>query len=250
MSRKDDFPLPRLDNPLSILDSFGKAVQNLGNIINNVDSKIRQIDNAMQSIDRILNVPPTKIPIPTPIPTQTQRKTSSGSHFSYEGQTEVDYCIECAVKHGQTAKVLLREAIQRAMAASPDDPGVIEKVRGAVEELVGMEDDTETVKNDRVALLNKMARSLRKYIYAKGAEIGKATLDDLKTIKEMTDKLVDAVYKVRQIESECIACKVEDICGTNLKCLKFIEEGLKKAKTKEEAEKVLNEARERFKGEK
>ncbi|GAJ07880.1 unnamed protein product, partial [marine sediment metagenome] len=67
------------------------------------------------------------------------------SHLSYEGQSEIDYCIECSVKHGQTAKVFAREALQRAEAeGNPSSEGVKEKIRGIVEELTGMEDDTNT----------------------------------------------------------------------------------------------------------
>lgn len=130
------------------------------------------------------------------------------SHLSYEGQSETDYCIECAVKHSQTAKVLMREAVQRAEAGNPHVEGVKEKVRGVIEELSGMEDDTNTVQNENVSRLNNTTRNLRKYIYSTQAEIGGADLGTLKQIKMMIDKLVEETYEVREKEEECPECVV------------------------------------------
>ena len=129
-------------------------------------------------------------------------------HLSFGGQSAVDYCIECAVKHGQTIKVKAREAVQRAEADGPQTEGVKEKVRGVVEELTGMEDDTETVQNENVTGLNKAARELRKHIYGTQAEIGGAKIEDLREIKRAVDALVDEVYKVREEEEECPECVV------------------------------------------
>lgn len=132
---------------------------------------------------------------------------------SFEGQSAVDYCIECAVKHSQTAKVLMREALQRANAGDPALPGVMEKVRGVTEELCGLEDDTSTVDNKRVVSLNTMARELRKTIYTSGAELGTAKTEDLEKIKKMTDVLVEATYLVRGAE-ECPNCDLDGLIIT------------------------------------
>lgn len=131
------------------------------------------------------------------------------SHLSYEGQSGLDYCVECSLKHGQTAKVLMREAIQRAESDSPQAEGVKEKVRGVVEELSGMEDDTDTVlDNENVRRLNQRARELRKYIYSTQAEIGGAKLETLREIKSRIDSLVTETYRVREEEEECPECIV------------------------------------------
>lgn len=157
-------------------------------------------------------------------------------------KSELDYCVECAIKHSQTAKILMREALQRAQAGSPSDWGVQEKVRGVVEELVGLEDDTDTTKNERVAELNNVTRILRKFIYTTKAEVGGASLDQLREIKDMVDKLVDAAYKVRMRE-ECVGCSVEELCRGNLECVEFMEKAAKAVKSPEEFKKILNEAR-------
>jgi len=169
----------------------------------------------------------------------------SHTHLSYEGQSKLDYCVECLSKHSQAGSVLMREAVQRAEAGSPSDPGVLEKVRGAVKELVGFEDDSDTVKNEKVSTLNSLSRTLRKFIYAKKAEIGGASLADLREIKDMVDKLVDATYTVRTSE-ECIGCTAETLCGGNLECVEFIERAAKSVKDPEEFRKILKEAREKY----
>ena len=157
------------------------------------------------------------------------------SHLSFEGQSKVSYCLECSEKHGQTAKILLREALQRATADGPDSEGVVEKVRGVVEELSGFEDDTNTVENPKVSVLNNMAREIRKTIYASQAEIGGATMDILEQVKKDLDHLVDETYNVRQTE-ECPTCKIE------VKTEKAVE----KAPSLDEYGKSVSEKRRQF----
>ena len=130
------------------------------------------------------------------------------SHLSFEGQSPTSYCLECSEKHGQTAKVFMREGLQRAEVDGSNSEGVIEKVRGVVEELTGFEADTETVENPEVSALNAEAREIRKFIYASKAEIGGASIEILQEIKKKIDGLVDAVYILRQKE-ECPTCKIK-----------------------------------------
>jgi len=146
------------------------------------------------------------------------------SHLSFEGQSKVSYCLECGEKHGNTAKVFLREALQRATVDGPESEGVMEKVRGIVEELTGYEADTnvEATLYPKIASLNSMARELRKSIFASQAEIGGATMDDLEQIKKDIDHLVDETYNARQTE-ECPTCKIKE-------------------KTEDAAEKIIEEA--------
>lgn len=169
------------------------------------------------------------------------------SHLSYEGQSKVDYCIECSVKHSQTAKVLMREALQRAEADDPSSEAVQEKVRGVIEELTGMEDDTDTVENENVRALNAAARELRKDIYSSKAEIGGTNLDTLREFKEKIDALVDQAYKVREEEEVCVSCVAPAVCLGDKSC----EAELERAATqgKEEFNRVVEELRSRPRGE-
>jgi len=164
---------------------------------------------------------------------------------SFKDQSDVDYCIECSVKHSQTAKVLMREALQRAEAGDPSLEGVKEKVRGVVLEICGMEDDTTTVMSEMVVMLNVSARELRKFIYTTGAELGKASIGDLREIKGMIDDLVEASYTVRAAE-DCAACNVESICGGDVECMQFLIDAANKVETSEEWESFLKEAKERY----
>lgn len=166
---------------------------------------------------------------------------------SYTGQTDVDYCVECAVKHSQTAKVLAREALQRASSGSPGDRGVQEKVRGVVEELCGLEDDTTTVGHERVTALNTLARELRKYIYTTGAEVGGAGMQELEEVKAMVDRLVEASYTVRAAE-ECPACQADDICGGDVECMQFMVTAAESSESEEDWKSYIEEARQRFSG--
>jgi predicted ribosome quality control (RQC) complex YloA/Tae2 family protein len=77
------------------------------------------------------------------------------------------YCLECASKHVGTAKILLREALQRAEKGEAPEL-VLEKVRGAYEELMGAEDDTMSVSDDDIRKLNSMIRDLRKWFFTSG----------------------------------------------------------------------------------
>lgn len=148
------------------------------------------------------------------------------SHLSFAGQSEIDYCIECAVKHSQTAKVLAREALQRAEADSPAASGVKEKIRGVIEELSGMEDDTDTAEeNENVRNLNMAARELRKHIYTTKAEIGGASIETIRSLKTLVDQIVDLSYRTREAEEICVPCVSPLICKENKEeCVSFLEE--------------------------
>lgn len=127
------------------------------------------------------------------------------SHLSYGGQSKVSYCLECCEKHGQTAKVLLREALERAEANGANSEGVKEKMRGVVAELTGMEDDTNTTENEEVVDLHNEARDIRKDIYASRCEIGACDLGQLRDLSGRLDELVDSVYEARTT-IECPDC--------------------------------------------
>ena len=108
----------------------------------------------------------------------------------------VDYCLECAEKHLRTAKVLLREAIQRAQKHGTKHPAVLEKIRDVVTELTGCEDDTDTtLDNKKVRKLNITCRDLRKLIWNKKLSFGKATLQDLQQLYKQISQLADYIYE-------------------------------------------------------
>ena len=225
-------------DPLEALEAFNSMLNKFQRTVNLIDGKLGQMDNAANKIDK-------RFTSLTPPASVSKAKPKPHSHEPYTGK--LDHCIQCAVKHSQTAKVLAREALQRAEADSPSDMGVQAKIRGVVEELSGLEDDTDTVAKgedaDKVRQLNATGRTLRKHIYATRAEIGGADLETLKEIKGMVDQLVDATYRVRK---SCVACTVEELCGGNLECVEFLEKAYKRVKSVEEFQEFISEARARY----
>lgn len=118
----------------------------------------------------------------------------------------------------------MREALQRAESeGNPASEGVKEKIRGIVEELTGMEDDTDTtLQNENITKLNTNARDLRKHIYSAKAGIGGADIDTLRDIKARVDQLVAETYLVREQEEICVPC-VSWMCYGNPECISFLE---------------------------
>lgn len=131
------------------------------------------------------------------------------SHLSFEGQTKDQYCEECMQKHGQTAKVFMKECLQRAeVCGNGSCEGVVEKVRGVAEELAGYESDSQSTQNPEIIALNAVAREIRKWIFSVGGEIGQASMEQLRELKEKIELLVDKTYGVRP-KVDCLACKIE-----------------------------------------
>jgi hypothetical protein len=109
------------------------------------------------------------------------------------GVSEEHYCLDCSSKHLGTAKVLLREALQRIEKGEPRE-AVLEKVRGAYEELMGAEDDTLAVKDEGIRRLNSLIRDTRKWFF----DTGVIAEPDKKLIAEAFEKVSrvnDEVYR-------------------------------------------------------
>ena len=126
--KKSPLPVPfELPDPLEALEKFDSMINELDTTIKGIDGRIGEMDSKVSEIDKRFTVPTLPKPSVTPKPEKPH------SHELYTGK--LDYCVECAVKHSQTAKVLMREALQRASAGSSSNESVQEKVRGVVEEL-------------------------------------------------------------------------------------------------------------------
>ena len=177
----------------SDLDLGYSTVETVGDVQGSIDDQLSHVGHDSPAADR-----------------HTEEKVYGAEAKSYAGQSDIDYCIECAVKHGQTAQVLMREAVQRAEVSGPEAPGVKEKVRGVTAELTGVEHDTDTVGDPSVMALNTMARGVRKFIYTSGAEIGRASKEDLNEAKTLIGKLVEAAYMAREAV-DCPTCSLHPV---------------------------------------
>jgi len=133
------------------------------------------------------------------------------------GVSEEHYCYDCASKHLGTAKILLREALQRAVKGEPRE-AVLEKVRGAYEELMGAEDDTQSLSDERTKQINSMIRDTRKWFYDTGV-IVESDKDKIAEALRRVDKLNDEVYK----EIEVRKARLKEFIGKAKEKLEQIE---------------------------
>jgi len=104
------------------------------------------------------------------------------------------YCLECLHKHINTANILIREALQRFDSREPQER-VLEKVRAAVSELTGAEDDSKFA-TGKVAEINKRIRDLRRYIWEKGYEFEIPSREALLEIGGNIQGILKDVYDV------------------------------------------------------
>jgi hypothetical protein len=155
-------------------------------------------------------------------PVQPPTPSSEKSHIATPpGVSEEHYCYDCASKHLGTAKVLLREALQRAVKGEPKE-AILEKVRGAYEELMGAEDDTQALSDERTRQINSMIRDVRKWFYDSGVIVS-------------TDKnlISEALSKVDRLNNEVYA-EIERRRERLKEFLTKVEEKVKELKEKVE----------------
>jgi gas vesicle protein len=132
------------------------------------------------------------------------------------GTSQEHYCYDCMSKHLGTAKILLREALQRATKGEPRE-AVLEKVRGAYEELMGAEDDSQSLTDERTRQINSMIRDTRKWFYDSGV-----------IVEVDKNKIAEALQRVSNLSDEVY----KEIEARKERLLQFIQ------KTKERLEKL------------
>jgi hypothetical protein len=157
-------------------------------------------------------------------------KTVTGSHIATPpGVSEERYCYDCASKHLGTAKVLMREALQRAVKGEPKE-AVLEKVRGAYEELMGAEDDTQSLSDERTREINAMIRDTRKWFYDSDVIVDTDKNKIAEALKRV-DELNDTVYK----ELERRRARLQEFIGKTKQKLEQLEKRLQE-ESKQHAE--------------
>jgi hypothetical protein len=162
---------------------------------------------------------PTTQPISTP---EVKQGASKLSHIATPpGVSEEHYCYDCASKHLGTAKVLLREALQRAVKGEPKE-AILEKVRGAYEELMGAEDDTQALSDERTRQINAMIRDVRKWFYDTGV-----------IVDTDQNKIAEALSKVDMLNNE-VYTEIERRKARLKEFLTKVEEKVKELKEKVE----------------
>jgi hypothetical protein len=134
------------------------------------------------------------------------------SHISTPKGVSVEkYCLECTSKHIGTAKILLREALQRAEKGEPKE-SIVEKVRGAYEEVMGAEDDSQALSDEGIRRINTMVRDVRKWFFTSGviADVDKERIAEaLRRIDELNKHVYGEIEK--RITGKCEICVSEGI---------------------------------------
>jgi len=155
------------------MEDLTKLLRDLSKGISHIDRSIRKVGEAIEGIESSVKPAP---------------------HTHEETERSVEYCLDCCVKHLSAASTFLKEAIQF--------PDYREKVRDAIKELVGCEDDSLTTRNEEVQKLNSAVRSLRKRLWASPVALGMGDRKEIEMFKSEIDKLLDGVYEIRKREIE------------------------------------------------
>jgi hypothetical protein len=87
----------------------------------------------------------------------------------------------------------MREALQRAEKGE-DVKAILEKVRGAYEELMGAEDDSQALTDERIREFNAKIRDLRHWFFNSGV-----------LVEADKSKIIEGLSKVSQLNDEVYA---------------------------------------------
>jgi hypothetical protein len=140
--------------------------------------------------------------MPVRVDTSKLHTSQSNVEFSYTGRSHIatpegisteKYCLDCLSKHLGTAKILMREALQRAEKGE-DIKAILEKIRGAYEELMGAEDDSQALTDERIREFNTKIRDLRHWFFNSGV-----------LVEADKNKIVEGLSKVSQLNDEVYA---------------------------------------------
>lgn len=138
-----------------------------------------------------------------------ENRPDSGKTSS--NQTDEAYCMECIEGHIMHAKTELRHALDRFRTSKEMNTGVVEKVRVAIQELQGIDEDvkntkdaTPQVKEGLDNILNEV-RWIRKEfgVSGRGLTRGIGTQKDLEELRDRIDKLQEVSY---DLVDECPSC--------------------------------------------
>jgi len=239
------FLLPPSD-PTDLVDSIVGLIDGANSFLMDLDRSLRRIDEALRVADLTASSRPV---------------AESVARFGHYSRPE-HYCFECATMHLGTAKVLLREAVERFDRGGPKEV-IAEKVRRAYEELLGAEDDLRSVYDQRVRELHNKVEDVRKWVYRSGLlaspskELAAEALSRLSKVSEEVYRELEA-KKDRLLagfrESGCPVCEgldprklMERICERiGPKCKEAVEKLLRgEISAKEALEIMRREGRER-----
>ena len=115
---------------------------------------------------------------------------------------DLDYCLECFVKHLGGSSKLLDEAIDFYRADGGMTERLKEKVRAVNDELAGMKDDVSADSPEEVKAIYDRSRQIRKKIWNKKLSRGGGSEADLAEVKAEVDEQLRRTYEVAEREEE------------------------------------------------
>lgn len=140
---------------------------------------------------------------------ESMEKPADGRSFS--GQTEESYCVECIEGHTMTSLTEMRHAIDRYRTAGKMTEGVSEKVRVAIAELMGIEEDARNTSDAAPAvkagidnILNQVRWVRKEYgVSGVGLTVGQGAEQDLLNLRDKIQAIQNEAYNLVQVCPTC-----------------------------------------------
>jgi hypothetical protein len=130
---------------------------------------------------------------------------------SFKGQSDESYCVECIEGHTMLALTEMRHALDRYRTAGQMTPGVSEKVKVALSELMGIEEDAKNLEgaDPKVraginSILNDVRWLRKEYgVSGVGLTIGMGTEQDLMNLRNRIQTMQNTAYELVKICPTC-----------------------------------------------
>lgn len=166
-----------------------------------------------KNIERLLQKRRKEIEEPNKEPSETENESREKPEDgrSFTGQTDESYCVECIEGHTMIALTEMRHAIDRYRTAGKMTEGVAEKVRVAIAELQGIEEDAKNtanaapnVKEGIDNILDQVRWIRKKYgVSGVGLTIGLGTEEDLIELRDRIQILQKDAYELVKVCPTC-----------------------------------------------
>jgi len=163
-----------IDSKISEYEKEGlKGVEERPKILEELDKEInRRLTSYLKGVPEIERT--TAVPVP-----ETKPKI----------EKTVGYCVNCFVKHYGRSRIYAGEAIDFYERDKAMTERVQHKAQAVMDELAGMDDDTSPDMPSFLWQSWREADKLRKWIEAKGLNIGLGASDDLRYIEKRLGEL-------------------------------------------------------------
>ncbi|MHC1610724.1 MAG: hypothetical protein ACXQTW_03845 [Candidatus Methanospirareceae archaeon] len=196
--------LNRFATLVNAVEKAGKAIEFAGKVLEEPELLDKVLPEAKSASPFPL---PPLLPLPIPVTQLEDLEYESEDENPYKdsrtfkGQSDVDYCFECLVKHFSKALTLAEEAESFSISAGRVTQAAAEKIRKVINEITGAEDDLEVTQFKDPELkklideIRALMRETRKYAWGKRCVYGQCSIDDIRELKQKLNKLVELAYK-------------------------------------------------------